>query len=113
MAIGPFDIPSYDFPQIQIPEFKSVQEYAFEAIKSSIRNFEQKLPHNSEAAIQVGSATGIIQAAHMTLLDAGLIEINGINGHGQNVNVICHYTQLSIQLIEMTAPDEKPRRIGF
>ncbi|MBF9030715.1 hypothetical protein HKCCE3408_09965 [Rhodobacterales bacterium HKCCE3408] len=95
---------------------KSPAEWAYERIVLYIRNFEESLNPEEEAALGfAGSNTGLIRIAGIGFFAPDLVTFYGTDGQGHRTQLIQHVSQLNVALraVPKARPDEPAQRIGF
>jgi hypothetical protein len=105
-------------PEIHIPKFhapKAPAIWAYERIARQINDFESDLSDEEEIGLRLVATP---DASVMHISDVGywgpdMLIYHGENEHGKPMQLLQHYTQMSILLTAVPKAEEKPRRIGF
>lgn len=102
------------FPQVQIPDPPA--KWMHERLVKQIKEFEDKLNHKQEVGGRLIAAAGegVIQIEDIGYWGPDMIIFYGTNSQGGAVEVLQHYTQLSLTLTALPVPEEREAiRIGF
>jgi len=95
---------------------KSPAEWAYERLILYIKNFEETLDNNHEAAMGfTDTGGGILRIEGLGYFDPDIVTFYGADQTGGRVQLVQHVSQLNVLLRAMPkAPDApEPRRIGF
>jgi hypothetical protein len=95
---------------------KSPAEWAYERLILYIKNFEETLDNEHEAAMGfTDTGGGILRIEGLGYFDPDMVTFYGADQTGARVQLVQHVTQLNVLLRAMPkAPDApEPRRIGF
>ncbi len=88
---------------------------AFESLKQSIISFERGLDEEHEIGLRLaasGSGT-VFHARTITSVEPDLIVFDGVDGEGNVLRLIQHFTQLNFLLKKVPKVEDTARRIGF
>ncbi len=90
-------------------------EWTYERLGMYIQSFEADLDDEHEIGARLVSFGQEItfHIANIGYHGPDIISFNGLNSNGEKVQLIQHYSQLSVLLVAMKKQQEKPRRIGF
>lgn len=105
--------PSFDIPQVRLPEIKSPAEYAQIALVERIKLFELTLGPDEEMGVYIaGSLAYRVTRIGTT---AAMIVFYGVDDAGRRVETYQHHSQINLTLMALAKPDdvEKARRVGF
>ena len=96
-------------------EEKSPAEWAYERIILYIRNFEEGLDAEHEAAMGfTGSDAGVVRIEGMGFFAPDIVTFYGRDAHGVKTQLIQHVGQLNVILRAIPkSPDRPAQRIGF
>lgn len=95
---------------------KSPAQWAYERVVLYLRNFEEQLDSDHEAAIGLtGSQTGVLRIEGMGYFDPDIVTFYGIDSSGAKTQLVQHVSQLNVALraLPKKVEDAAPRRIGF
>ncbi|NNE87749.1 MAG: hypothetical protein HKN27_06700 [Silicimonas sp.] len=95
---------------------KSPAEWAYERLILYIKNFEETLDNDHEAAMGfTDTGGGILKIEGLGYFDPDVVTFYGSDQTGARVQLVQHVSQLNVLLRAMPkAPDApEPRRIGF
>jgi hypothetical protein len=89
--------------------------WMYERIVKSIVDFESKLSNDEEIGGRLIAAPG---EGYFHIDDVGywgpdMIIFYGTNQHGRKLELLQHYSQLSVLLTALPKEKDEPRRIGF
>ncbi|MDH7641151.1 hypothetical protein [Sphingomonas oryzagri] len=108
-----FKVPSFELPApLDMSNFKSLPEWAFEAIKEEIEQFQAGLGADHDIGIIVSGAQSAIHASRVRLADQ-MIVFEGVDEENRIARVIAHYTQVNFRLVAVPKIEANARRIGF
>ncbi|MEM9756781.1 MAG: DUF6173 family protein, partial [Pseudomonadota bacterium] len=91
-------------------------EWAYERLVLYIRNFEEALNPEEEAALGfAGSDAGLIRIVGIGFFAPDLISFTGVDTTGHRTQLIQHVSQLNVALRAVPKPraDAPAQRIGF
>ena len=94
---------------------KSPAEWAYERIILYIKNFEEQLDAEHEAAMGfAGSDAGVLRIEGMGFFAPDIVTFYGTDGAGLKTQLIQHVSQLSVTIraLPKAAPDAPAQRIG-
>lgn len=97
-------------------EQKSPAEWAYERLILYLKNFEEQLNLDEEAAMGfVGSNAGVLRIEGIGYFDPDVVTFYGRDEDGLRMQLIQHVTQLNVVLraVPKVSPAEPARRIGF
>lgn len=97
-------------------EQKSPARWAHERLVLYIKNFEDSLDNEHEAAMGfVGGEAGILRIEGLGYFDPDIVTFYGTDASGSKTQLIQHVTQLNVMLRAMpkAVKADAPRRIGF
>lgn len=97
---------------MNIPEIKSIPDYAFDALRDEIRRFQVNIPQESEIGI-IANGGGTMIHIESFSMRGQMIVFDGVDADGRTARLIQHYTQVNVQLVAVQKLQEQPRRIGF
>ncbi|UOA13825.1 MULTISPECIES: DUF6173 family protein [Sulfitobacter] len=95
---------------------KSPAQWAYERVVLYLKNFEEKLDNDHEAAIGfAGGDAGVLRIEGMGYFDPDIITFYGVDPAGARAQLVQHVGQLNVMLraLPKKAPDAEPKRIGF
>lgn len=95
-----------------LPEIKSIPEYAFDALVKEMRRFQDRLNDDVEVGI-VANGAGLVIHVNSLRFSSQMIVFDGTDGEGRDARLIQHYTQVNVQMIAVPKLEDEPRRIGF
>ena len=106
--------PSFDMARIPTSATNPA-EWTYERLGTYIQNFESNLDDEHEIG---GAARFFGRDITFHISSVGyhgpdIIDFQGVNEHGENVQLIQNISQLSVLLVAMKKLGKKPRRIGF
>ncbi len=112
------DFAKISAPDIVIPKLSTPQPpaiWAYERIANQINDFEKDLSDEEEIGLRLVATP---DASVMHIVDIGywgpdMLIYHGENEHGKPMQLLQHYTQMSILLTAVPKAEEKARRIGF
>jgi len=117
MRTDPFKVPPLEIPEITIPKLKANNpaEWAYERIAKQIVQFEEDLAVDEEIGLRLVATpdTSVMHIADVGYWGPDMLIFFGENEHGKPMQLLQHYTQMSILLTAVPAKTEEPRRIGF
>lgn len=106
-----------EMPNLELPKLKSNNpaEWAYERIARQIQEFEQDLAPEEEIGLRLVATPG---TSVMHINDVGfwgpdILIFYGTNQHGKPMQLLQHYTQMSILLTAVPAQEDEPKRIGL
>lgn len=90
-------------------------KWTYERLVKFIKEFEAKLDDEHEIGARLVSfgSTVTFHIEDMSYFGPDIITFDGKNEQNEVIQLIQHFSQLSVLLIAMKKRDEKPRRIGF
>lgn len=97
-------------------EQKSPAEWAYERLILYIKNFEETLDNDHEAAMGfTDTGGGILKIEGLGYFDPDVVTFYGTDQSGARVQLVQHVSQLNVLLRAMpkAADAPEPRRIGF
>jgi len=97
-------------------ESKSPAEWAYERLILYIKNFEEQLDNEHEAAMGfAGADAGVIRIEGIGFFDPDIVTFYGSDPAGTKTQLIQHVTQLNVMLraLPKQVQEQAPRRIGF
>lgn len=101
------------FPDLHIPEIKSLAKQAHEGLASRIRRFEERLREDEEMAVYIASMAVPFRLTGIGDM-GGLIVFLGEDPDGRRVESYQHFTQANVTLVAIAKPDgQEARRMGF
>jgi hypothetical protein len=108
-----FKIPDFSMPVIRVP--KAPAESMYERLVKQIVEFEAQLDNDQEIGgrFVYNPSEGAFYIDDIGYWGPDMIIFHGKNTHNKPIQLIQHYTQLSILLTALPKESEKPRRIGF
>ena len=95
---------------------KSPAQWAYERVVLYLKNFEEQLDSDHEAAFGfTGAQAGVLRIEGMGYFDPDVVTFYGVDANGERVQLIQHVSQLNVLLRAVTkrVPDAAPNRIGF
>lgn len=95
---------------------KSPAEWAYERLILYIKNFEETLDNDHEAAMGfTDTGGGILKIEGLGYFDPDIVTFYGADQTGARVQLVQHVTQLNVLLRAMPKAKDapEPRRIGF
>jgi len=95
---------------------KSPAEWAYERLILYIKNFEEQLDNEHEAAMGfTGTEAGVIRIEGIGFFDPDIVTFYGSDPGGTKTQLIQHVSQLNVMLraLPKQQSDAAPRRIGF
>lgn len=95
---------------------KSPAQWAYERVILYIRDFEEGLDSEHEAAMGfAGTAAGVMRIDGIGYFDPDIVTFTGLDGDGLRSQLIQHVSQLNVVLTAFPKPDPEaePMRIGF
>ncbi|SFD55990.1 hypothetical protein SAMN04488523_101341 [Sulfitobacter brevis] len=95
---------------------KSPAQWAYERVVLYLKNFEEQLDADHEAAIGfTGAEAGVLRIEGMGYFDPDIVTFYGSDPSGVRVQLIQHVSQLNVLLraLPKQEPDAAPNRIGF
>ena len=95
---------------------KSPAQWAYERVVLYLKNFEEKLDNDHEAAIGfAGGDAGALRIEGMGYFDPDIITFYGVDPAGARAQLVQHVGQLNVMLraLPKKVPDAAPQRIGF
>lgn len=110
------DAQPVDVPEGLGPARKSPAKWAYERLALYIKNFEEQLDSDHEAAMGfTGGDAGIMRIEGIGYFDPDIVTFYGSDPAGEKVQMIQHVTQLNVMLRAMPKTEKaaEPRRIGF
>lgn len=96
-------------------EQKSPAEWAYERLILYIRNFEEQLDAEHEAAMGfTGSDVGVLRIEGMGFFAPDIVTFYGSDANGAKTQLVQHVSQLNVRLRAVPKRDDAPaQRIGF
>jgi len=95
---------------------KSPAQWAYERIILYLKNFEEQLDADHEAAMgYTGGDAGVLRIEGMGYFDPDIVTFYGTDPAGGKTQLIQHVTQLNVMLrtVPKAAEAAEPNRIGF
>lgn len=102
----------FKVPKMNLPEIKSIPEYAYEALVREIERFQEALSDEMEVGI-VANGAGLTIHVESLRFSGQMIVFSGVNSEGLQARLIQHYTQANVQMVAVKKLADEPRRIGF
>jgi hypothetical protein len=108
--LNPELIPSFKMPTIDPPA-----KWMYERITRQIVEFEQRLSPDEEIGGRFVSAPkeGCFHIEDIAYWGPDMLIFHGRDFDGRPIQLLQHYTQLSLLLCSVPKEKEQPRRIGF
>lgn len=102
-------------PHIQPLINRNPAKSTYERLAQQIIEFEKELNENEEIGGRLVAAPGegVFHIENLGYWGPDMIIFYGKNTHGRPVQLLQHYTQLSVLLTAIPIQGENPRRIGF
>ncbi|OBX19597.1 hypothetical protein A9995_07605 [Erythrobacter sp. QSSC1-22B] len=105
-------------PEVQIPKLhipKAPANWAYERIARQINDFEADLSEGEEIGLRLVATpdTSVMHIVDVGYWGPDMLIYYGENERGKPMQLLQHYTQMSILLTAVPKVEEKPRRIGF
>jgi hypothetical protein len=95
---------------------KSPAQWAYERVVLYLKNFEEQLDNEHEAAIGfVGAQAGVLRIEGMGYFDPDIVTFYGADASGAKTQLVQHVSQLNVVLraLPKQVEQEAPKRIGF
>jgi hypothetical protein len=107
-------IPRFEVPQVPLPRVNPA-EWAYERMAKQIAEFEKTLSDEDEIGLRlVGTpGAGVMHIADMGYWGPDMLIYYGQGEDGRPMQLLQHYTQMSILLTAVAKIADEPRRIGF
>jgi len=103
-------------PKTKPQDAKSPAEWAYERLILYIKNFEEQLDSDEEAAVGfAGGDAGVMRIEGLGYFDPDIVTFYGSDPSGAKTQLVQHVTQLNVMLRAIPRPQdaESPNRIGF
>ena len=100
----------------QPPAQKSPAQWAYERIILYLKNFEESLDSEHEAAMGfTGGDAGVLRIEGMGYFDPDIVTFYGSDPTGAKLQLIQHVSQLNVMLraVPKAVDEAEPNRIGF
>jgi len=97
-------------------EQKSPAQWAYERVVLYLKNFEEQLDNDHEAAIGfTGADAGVLRIEGMGYFDPDVVTFYGTDPAGGRTQLIQHVSQLNVMLraLPKNVDQAEPNRIGF
>ena len=106
-----FSMPSV--PRIKLPDPPA--QWAYERIARQINDFEKDLTDDEEIGLRLVATpdTSVMHIDDIGYWGPDMLIYHGKNEHGKPMQLMQHYTQMSILLTAVPKVEEKANRIGF
>lgn len=89
-------------------------QYMHERMVERINHQQDHLPPDYELGVQVvGGAAPPFHLRQIAFSNPNILIFSGVDSAGSPVELIQHYTQMSIHLVAVKKIDKEPYRIGF
>lgn len=100
-------------PRVSIPAPPA--QWAYERIARQINDFEQELSADEEIGLRLVATpdTSVMHIEDIGYWGPDMLIYHGKNEHGKPLQLLQHYTQMSILLTAVPKAHDKPIRIGF
>ena len=109
---GSLIAPRFSMPKL--PETTIPAKWMYERLVRSIAEFEKKLDDTEEIGARlVTFGTDVFHIQDIGYWGPDIIKFYGVNVGGKPIELIQHYSQLSVLLVAVPKVSDKPRRIGF
>lgn len=95
---------------------KSPAQWAYERVVLYLKNFEEQLDNEHEAAIGfTGADAGVLRIEGMGYFDPDIVTFYGTDPAGGRTQLIQHVSQLNVMLraVPKSVEQAEPNRIGF
>jgi hypothetical protein len=95
---------------------KSAAQWAYERLIIYLKNFEEQLDNEHEAAMGfAGGEAGVLKIEGMGYYDPDIVTFYGSDPEGGRTQLVQHVTQLNVMLraVPKAVKQDKPNRIGF
>jgi len=95
---------------------KSPAQWAYERVVLYLKNFEEQLDNDHEAAIGfTGADAGVLRIEGMGYFDPDIVTFYGTDPAGGRTQLVQHVSQLNVMLraLPKSVDQEEPNRIGF
>jgi hypothetical protein len=101
-------------PEARTDAPRSPAQWAYERIARQIREFEEQLSDDEEIGLPlVGAKTGVMHIEDIGFWSPDMLIYHGKNDHRKPMQLLQHYSQMSILLTAVPKIRAKPNRIGF
>tara|TARA_B100000678_G_scaffold241951_1_gene213089 strand:- start:4260 stop:4646 length:387 start_codon:yes stop_codon:yes gene_type:complete len=112
---GLSNIPSLNLHVSQLHRPKAPAIWAYERIARQINDFESDLSDEEEIGLRLVATpdTSVMHIVDVGYWGPDMLIYYGENEHGKSMQLLQHYTQMSILLTAVPKVEEKARRIGF
>lgn len=105
--------PDIHIPKLHVPKAPAI--WAYERIARQINDFEADLSDEEEIGLRLVATpdTSVMHIVDVGYWGPDMLIYYGENEHGKLMQLLQHYTQMSILLTAVPKVEDKPRRIGF
>ena len=112
LNLTPVEVPSFELPKLKS---NNPAEWAYERIARQIEEFEQDLAPEEEIGLRLIATpdTSVMHINDVGYWGPDMLIFHGTNQHGKPMQLLQHYTQMSILLTAVPAQEDEPKRIGF
>lgn len=112
-VLDSISMPNFNMPKLHLPDPPA--QWAYERIARQINDFEANLSDEEEIGLRLVATpdTSVMHIVDVGYWGPDMLIYYGENEHGKPMQLLQHYTQMSILLTAVPKVDEKPRRIGF
>jgi hypothetical protein len=89
--------------------------YMLDRLKVSLQIFEKTMADDAEVGMNVvgGGSGGTFHLRTIAVSNPDILIFDGVDDIGRKVQLLQHYSQMSVMFIEVPKLEEKPHRIGF
>ena len=115
LNLSPLRMPEVEVPTLPTIKANNPAEWAFERIARQIDEFEKDLAPEEEIGLRLVATpdTSVMHIDDVGYWGPDMLIFHGTNQHGRPMQLLQHYTQMSILLTAVPATRDEPRRIGF
>ena len=109
-------IPNFSVPELRMQKLPDPPaQWAYERIARQINDFEKDLTEDEEIGLRLVATpdTSVMHIEDIGYWGPDMLIYHGRNEHGKPMQLMQHYTQMSILLTAVPKAEEKPNRIGF
>jgi hypothetical protein len=102
-------------PKLNLPKIDPPAQWMYERLVRKIVEFEEALTPEEEIGARLVSAPGegVFHIEDVSYWGPDMLIFHGSNTDGRPIQLLQHYTQLSVLLCVLPKAQEEPRRIGF
>jgi Family of unknown function (DUF6173) len=115
-GLANISMPDLDLLNTRLPTLPDPPaKWAYERIARQINDFEAELSDDEEIGLRLVATpdTSVMHINDIGYWGPDMLIYHGTNEHGRPMQLMQHYTQMSILLTAVPKCEQKARRIGF